>query len=68
MLHSKLQNVCEISSGLGKLQQKHKENPSTVFTVEAEIPEALQDTAERLTQEQNQPMHNTYMNLPSCIV
>lgn len=33
MLHSGLQNeissVCEISSGLGKLHQKHKENPST---------------------------------------
>jgi len=28
MLHSELQNVCEISYGLGKLQQEHKENPS----------------------------------------
>lgn len=29
MFHSELQNVFQISSGLGKLQQKHKENPLT---------------------------------------
>lgn len=35
ILHSGLQNPeCEISSGLGKLHQKHKENPSTQDSLE----------------------------------
>lgn len=55
-LTPELQNVCEISSGLGQLQQEHEENPSTQdLLLRLRYLKLFKTTAQQQTQEQNQP-------------